>query len=157
MIDVSRVALEQAIGTGANIAGEWRLCKKDGSVYWYGWFSGQQPHLGHGYLRIPALFPEGSGSQYRLFCLWAKQLASRRGELFLSLARGTLSDLNPDSCAFATPCIIDQWLTPSERAQWRNFLSLRISQYAENCLVALNNDHRRARFRFAYPTVATAG
>jgi len=156
MIDVSRVELEQAIRQGANISGEWRLCKKDGGVYWYGWFS-DQPHLGHGYLRIPSLFPEGSGSRHRLFCLWAKQLASKRGEAFLSLARGTPSGINPDGVAFATSCIVSRWLTPSERSQWEHFLSMRVAQFADGCLTALNNEHRRARFRFAYPFAAIAG
>lgn len=156
MIDVSRVELEQAIRTGANIAGEWRLCKKDGAVYWYGWFT-TQPHLGHSYLRIPSLFPDGSGSRHRLFCLFAKQLASKRGEVFLSLARGTPSEYNLDGVAYATSCIVSRWLTPSERTQWEHFLSMRVAHLADCCLVALNNDYRRARFRFAYPTVAVAG
>lgn len=156
MNDVSRVALEQAICAGANISGEWRLCKKDGSVYWYGYFSGSQPHLGHSYLRLPSLFPEGSGSKHRLFCLFAKQMASRRGELLLSLARGTPSEHNPSGEALATPCIIERWLTPSERTQWEHFLSQRVAQFADGCLVALNNEYRRARFRFAYPFTATS-
>ena len=156
MIEVSRVALEQAICDGANISGEWRLCRKEGAVYWYGWFSGTQPHLSHSYLRIPSLFPEGSASRHRMFCLWAKQMASKRGELFLSLARGTPSKQNPDGCAYATPCIIERWLTPSERAQWEHFMSERVSQYADGCLIALNNEFRRARFRFAYPCAAAS-
>lgn len=156
MIDVPRVEIEQAIRAGANIAGEWRLCKKDGQVYWYGWF-GAQPHLGHSYLRIPALFPEGSSSRHRLFCVWAKQLASKRGEVFLSLARGTPDAQNPDGVAFATSCIVGRWLTPSERAQWEHFLSMRVAHLADCCLVALNNEYRRAHFRFSYPTVVAAG
>ena len=154
MIEVSRVALERAILDGATLAGEWRLCKMDGLVYWAEYYTRGDAHTRHAYVRIPSLYPEGLGSMHRQFCAWAKKLPPIRAELLLSLARGTAHFENPDADAYAIPCIVAYWLTPGERAQWESHLADRINLMADACLIVLNNDSRRARFKFAYPTLS---
>lgn len=151
MIDVDRTALEDALRSGSNRAGAWHICRVDGRIYWHAAY-GVTGHEGHADLRVPALYPDGSGSLYRSFCVWTRNLAPERRCVLLSLAQGTVGPENTQGTAYAVPCILRYFLTVEEKAAWEASVQARLTIHAEGCLQALNAPHGRPRYRFrAYP------
>lgn len=153
MIEVNRARLEAAVRAGSHYGGEWRLCRKDGLVYWQSAFC-VTPHETHESLRVPVLYPDGRYTEYLLFLFWAKKLPSRRADHILALVRGTRSRENEEGTAFAVPCIVSRFLTGSECAAWHAHVEDRVTLYVESCLAALNANGGRLRYRWLYPSVS---
>lgn len=148
MLYVDRANLEVVIAQGANRFGHWRICRTDASIFWQPIFASPHPHTS---IYVPALYPDGSGSRFALFCRWARQQPAERAVTLIGLVYGHPSPLNPHGDPLAVPCVVAGWLTANERAAWEASLAARVYTYCESCLQELNATGGRQRYRWRYP------
>lgn len=152
MISVERAALETAIVAGATRYTRWMICRIDGAVYRQSLYATEHQHRNQDVI-IPSLYPDGSGTRFALFCGWArKHEDKKRGEELIALAYGKRNDrVNPEGHPYAVLCIINQFLTESEKAAWEFSQAARVRYFCDICLQQLNSLGGRAKYRWKYP------